>query len=269
MRNFVLFFFLLSVFSINAARVDDVMVHSTAMKRDLPVRLVVPDDANSSKPCAVIYLLHGYGGNSRSWLDIKPELKNYADKENVIFVCPDGKNSWYWDSPKDSAYRFETYVSTELTAWVDSKYPTIKNRNARAITGLSMGGHGALWLSFRHKDIFGAGGSTSGGVDIRPFPNNWEMKKQLGEKAQNEALWDEYTVINQLDKIKNGDLAIIVDCGYDDFFFAVNNALHDKLLAKGINHDYIVRPGRHDGQYWNNSIDYQILFFLKNFKRSF
>jgi len=95
------------------------------------------------------------------------------------------------------------------------------------------------------------------------------MKKQLGEKAQNEALWDEYTVINQLDKIKNGDLAIIVDCGYDDFFFAVNNALHDKLLAKGINHDYIVRPGRHDGQYWNNSIDYQILFFLKNFKRSF
>ena len=39
----------------------------------------------------------------------------------------------------------------------------------------------ACGCTIRHKDVFGAGGSTSGGVDIRPFPNNWEMKKQLGE----------------------------------------------------------------------------------------
>ena len=42
----------------------------------------------------------------------------------------------------------------------------------------------------------------SGGLDIRPFPNNWEMKKQLGEEASNKQRWDEHTVINQLDKIK-------------------------------------------------------------------
>ena len=52
------------------------------------------------------------------------------------------------------------------------------------------------------KMSFGGGGSMSGGLDIRPFPNNWEMKKQLGEEASNKQRWDEHTVINQLDKIK-------------------------------------------------------------------
>ena len=75
----------------------------------------------------------------------------------------------------------------------------------------------------------------SGGLDIRPFPNNWEMKKQLGEEASNKQRWDEHTVINQLDKIKNGDLAVIIDCGCDDFFLEVNKAVHEKLLKKKIN----------------------------------
>jgi S-formylglutathione hydrolase FrmB len=131
-----------------------------------------------------------------------------------------------------------------------------------------MGGHGALWLSFRHKDVYGAAGSTSGGVDIRPFPNNWNMKDQLGELSQNQARWDSFTVINQIDKIKNGELALIIDCGYSDFFFEVNNNLHTKLLANNINHDYLVRPGAHNGNYWNNAIDFQVLFFKKFFVKN-
>ena len=98
----------------------------------------------------------------------------------MIIVCPDGGfGSWYWDSPVDAGSQYETYVSNELVTWIDSKYKTIKTRKGRAITGLSMGGQGALYLAFRHQDIFGAAGSMSGGVDIRPFPetgiwqNDW------------------------------------------------------------------------------------------------
>ena len=131
----------------------------------------------------------------------------------------------------------------------------------------SMGGHGAMWISFRHKDMFGAAGSTSGGVDIRPFPNNWEMSMQLGKEADNREVWENHTVINQIDHLKNGDLAIIVDCGYKDFFFEVNNKFHEKLLEYKIDHDFIVRPGAHTGEYWKNSIDYQILFFKNFFNR--
>ena len=130
-----------------------------------------------------------------------------------------------------------------------------------------MGGHGALWLAIRHQDIFGAAGSTSGGVDIRPFPDNWDMKKQLGEYINNKEIWDNHTVINQINKLQDGTLAIIFDCGFKDFFFEVNNNLHNALLKQGIAHDYIVRPGEHNSQYWGNSIDYQILFFKKFFKK--
>ncbi|WP_302457916.1 alpha/beta hydrolase family protein [Mediterranea massiliensis] len=250
-----------------AAQVDTVMVESRAMNKGVKVVYVVPDKAlgGRAQACPVIYLLHGYGGEAKSWITIKPELPRIADEKGIIFVCPDGKNSWYWDSPLNPAYRYETFVSSELIEYTDRHYRTVASRQGRAITGLSMGGHGALWNAFRHKDVFGAAGSTSGGVDIRPFPQNWEMSRQLGEFAANKKRWDEHTVINQIDKIQNGDLAIIFDCGESDFFLEVNKDLHKRLLGRGIDHDFITRPGVHNSAYWNNSIDYQILFFEKFF----
>ena len=134
--------------------------------------------------------------------------------------------------------------------------------------GLSMGGHGGMWLSIRHQDIFGGGGSMSGGLDIRPFPDSWNMKARLGEYASNKEVWDNHTVINQLDRLKDGSLAIIIDCGADDFFLQVNKAAHEALLKRGIGHDFIIRPGAHNPRYWNNAIDYQVLFFKKFFNKS-
>ena len=249
-----------------ASRIDTLMVRSEKMDREIEVIVVVPEQAINNQKCPALYLLHGYGGDARTWLNIKPELKDMADRDGAFIVCPDGENSWYWDSPTNPKSQFETFVAKELVEYIDANYYTIKDRNGRAITGFSMGGHGGLWLSIRHKDTFGAGGATSGGVDIRPFPNNWEMKKQLGEMSSNMDVWNNHTVINQLDKLKNGDLAIIFDCGSGDFFFNVNNNLHAELLKRGIDHDYISRPGVHDGKYWNNSIEYQWHYFCKFFK---
>lgn len=67
------------------------------------------------------------------------------------------------------------------------------------------------------------------------------MNKQLGEFAANKASWDAHTVVNQLDKIVNGDLALIIDCGEADFFLEVNKDLHNRLLARKIDHDFITR----------------------------
>lgn len=257
----------LATIALQAARVDTVLVKSPSMHKDVKVVYVVPDKAMAKVACPVVYLLHGYGGNARSWVQLKPELLQMADEKGIIFVCPDGKNSWYWDSPQDPGYRYETFISSELVNYTDANYATIRERKARAISGLSMGGHGALWNAIRHKDVFGAAGSMSGGVDIRPFPKNWEMSRQLGEMAGNEAVWEAHTVVNQLDKIANGDLALIIDCGEADFFIDVNKDLHRRLLERKIDHDFITRPGGHTGAYWNNSIDYHILFFDKFFKK--
>jgi S-formylglutathione hydrolase FrmB len=206
--------------------------------------------------------LHGWSGNYANWVTYSPALLNAIDKNNVIAVCPDGDyDSWYFDAPLDTSMKYETNVALEIPAYIDAHYRTIANRNARAITGLSMGGHGALYLAIKHKDIFGAAGSMSGGVDFRPFPENWGIKKYLGDYASHKNNWDRNVVINLIDSLKNGELKIIFGCGVNDFFINVNRALHQKLLDKKIDHDYVERPGEHNWIYWNNAVQYQLLFF--------
>ena len=252
-----------------AAQVDTVMVQSPSMNKEVQVVVVTPNVALGKKAvaCPGVYLHHVFGGNAKTWIGVKPELPQIADEKGIIFVCPDGKNTWFWDSPKNKDVRYETFISSELVNYIDGHYKTVAAPRGRAITGLSMGGHGALWNAIRHTDVFGAAGSTSGGVDIRPFPKNWMMPEQLGEMETNKEVWDQHTVINQVDKLQKDDLAMIIDCGEADFFLDVNKNLHKRLLELKIDHDFITRPGGHNGQYWNNSIDYQILFFSKFFKK--
>ena len=260
--------FLLSFLGLQAAQVDTLLVHSESMNKDIKVLAIRPDKAMKGEQCPVIYLLHGYSDNHEKWLKVRPDLPEIADWDGIIFVCPDGGyDSWYWDSPVIPENRYETFVSKELINYVDKNLNAIPDRSKRAITGLSMGGHGAMWLAIRHLDVFGAVGSTSGGLDIRPFPNNWGMKKYIGERVENLDAWNNHTVINQLDRIKDGDLAIIIDCGVKDFFLGVNKAVHERLLEQKVNHDFILRPGGHNNTYWNNSIEYQILFFKKHFEK--
>ena len=188
--------------------VDTITVKSTSMQALVKNVVILPDSyKNSETHYPVVYLLHGYGGSYETWIGhTKPTLQQEASKLNVIIVCPDGKNRWYWDSPENSKSKFETYISNELIDYIDTNYRTKANHKNRAITGFSMGGHGGLWLGINHPEVFGACGSMSGGVDIRPFPNNWDMKDLLGDYDKNPDNWNEYTVINQLHKIKPNSL---------------------------------------------------------------
>ena len=262
-------YLLFSTACLYAQTTDTVQVYSTSMKKEIPNIVILPASYfhHPQTMYPVVYLLHGYGGNFSTWATYtKPDLDQVASRLELIIVCPDGANSWYWDSPADSSYRYETYASKELVHYIDTHYRTIKSRQGRAVTGFSMGGHGGLWLGFRHNDVFGACGSMSGGVDIRPFPSNWEMDKRLGNYDSHKTSWEQHTVINQLpDNLAQKPLAIIIDCGTEDFFYEVNCSLHTKLLQNHIPHDFIIRPGKHNHAYWNNAIDYQLLFFRKAF----
>ncbi|MEG1617482.1 MAG: alpha/beta hydrolase family protein [Bacteroidales bacterium] len=267
-QNLILFSFLLLSLGAYAAKVDTLRVFSKGMNSAIEVVTVVPEGDPSGKGYPVIYLLHGYGDNARGWVEKNPALTAIADREKLIFICPDGKTGWYWDSPSNPSSRYEQFISKELVAFADSAYQTNPVREARAITGLSMGGHGAMWNGLRHPDVFGAIASMSGGVDIRPFPNNWNMKEHLGERDQHPEVWDAHTVINLVPSIKNMEQAIYFDCGYSDFFFDVNTKLHEKLMEYKIDHDFQVRPGTHNWDYWRNSLDYHVLFFTKYFNKA-
>jgi len=260
--------FILAFFSAKAAKVDTVQVYSASMNKNIKTCVIVPEDyKKSKKKFPVVYLLHGYSGNYASWAKDFKELGKQVDQYGFIVIGVDGNySSWYFDSPIDPKFKYETYVIKELVPFVDKNYRTITSREGRAISGLSMGGHGALYLSFKHQDIFGAAGSMSGGVDFRPFPENWDIKKRLGSIKEFPENWDKYTVTNMLDLVKDNKMKLIIDCGIDDFFMEVNRQLHDKMLALKINHDYIERPGEHNIQYWQNSLKFQLLFFKNYFE---
>ena len=252
---------------VSAATVDTIFTYSTAMKKNIKAVVIMPSDQAATTSLPVVYLLHGHGGNYANWLTRVPELKDYSDSHKVIIVCPDGdKASWYFDSPKLAGSKYETYIATELVNWIDKHYPTIKDKAGRAITGLSMGGHGAMYLSFRHQDVFGAAGSMSGGLDIRPFPK-WDIASHLGTYAEYPANWEQNSVINLTHLLTPGSLSLIIDCGTEDFFYKVNTSFHQKLLDRNIPHDFISRAGTHNWDYWRNAVKYQLLFFNDFFSR--
>jgi len=231
--------------------------------------VVIKPDAykKKSNQFPVVYLLHGYGGDFSNWIKKVNAVKDYADSYQLLIICPDGgASSWYFDSPVDSTMKYETYIGKEVPEYIDAHYHTIKNRSARAITGLSMGGHGAMFLAFRHANFFGACGSMSGLMDLSSTKNKYELMKRIGDTIQHAAYWKNYSVINVIEN-HSDSLAIIFDCGMDDPFFTDNNRLHEKMLKLKIPHDYIQRPGNHNWDYWANSLGYQLMFFRKYFDR--
>jgi len=252
-----------------AGKVDTINVMSNAMHKQVRCVVITPLSYDSSKKIyPVIYLLHGHSGNYAQWINTAPQLKTKVDELQAIIVCPDaGFNSWYFDSEKDSTVKYETFVSRELVNFVDQHYRSYTTRKNRVVCGFSMGGHGALYIAIKHPDIFGACGSLSGGMDLTPFPNNWQIKNLLGDIVTNKSNWEKNSVINMADSLKDKELSIIFDCGIDDFFLEVNRNLHKKLLQLKISHDYIERPGGHNHDYWRNSIDFQLLYFKKFFEQ--
>ena len=267
----LLLFALFLQLSGQAAIVDTVSIPSKAMSKTFKCVVIMPDnyakDTDKSKHYPVVYLLHGYGGWYSNYVTRLPEIVKYADQFQFIIVTPEGKDSWYINSPVDDSMKFETYVGTEIPAWIDTHYTTISDRKGRAITGLSMGGHGGLYLGWRHADLFGACGSMSGGVYLRPFPKNWQLMKRLGDTLSKAENWEKYSVLNVIEEKPKDSLAIIIDCGTEDFFYDVNNRLHAKMEKLKIPHDYITRPGAHNWDYWRNALQYQFLFFSNYFNR--
>ncbi len=247
-----------------------VNVHSAKMNRNIANTVVVPDQyfdpEYQEEQFPVLYLLHGYDGDYRNWAD-KTSLEAVASTYSMIIVCPDGQDSWYVDSPIDPKMQFETYVYKELVTYIDDHFRTIPDPKFRAITGLSMGGHGALTLAFKHPDVFGSCGSMSGCVDITQCADKWKIAQRLGDYAQNKAAWESRSALLMVPNLKPG-LNIIIDDGTGDVFYKMNLQMHEALLQKNIPHDFTIRPGAHTWDYWVNSLDYHALFFAKCFDRA-
>ncbi|HEY1112050.1 MAG TPA: alpha/beta hydrolase family protein [Chitinophagaceae bacterium] len=265
-------FLLLLCFTLKAgaATVDTVSITSQKMQKTFRCVVIKPEAyKKKNTACPAVYLLHGYSGNYSNWIIRVPQLKQFADTYGVLIVCPDGGySSWYLDSPVDSTMRYETYIGTEVPAYIDAHYRTIKRREGRAITGLSMGGHGGLFLGLRHAGRFGACGSMSGGVDLYDTRSKFDLVKRVGDTLTHAGNWKQLSVMNVVEQYPKDSVAIIMDCGVDDFFYDNNRELHEKMVRLKIPHDYIERPGKHNWDYWAIAVEYQLLFFRNYFDKS-
>ncbi len=283
MKSFIQFFLagfcsLSFSFASFAAHVDTLEVTSTLMQKKLKTAVVLLDSyKKSKKPFPVLYLLHGGQGGFRDWLSSPPDkllLHKLADQYNIIIVTPEGSLfSYYFDSPLGKGSQYETFISKEVVETIDNTYRTIQDKKGRVIAGLSMGGHGAMYIATRHPDLFCAAGSMSGVMNINTA--TWKVPPAFAKtRAENFARllgppkdtldpYPSYTVVNMAGQMKANNLQLIFDVGVDDFLIEPNRDMHRRLVANGTPHDYIERPGKHDWPYWENALPYQMLFFVK------
>jgi len=285
MKKYLLFISAILLFSVKnfAATVDTLDIPSAIMKKTYKAAIVLPASyAKNKRSYPVLYLLHGGYGHFDDWLLKTPDkllVQNISDQYNFIVVMPEGEVfSYYIDSPVDKGSQFETYITKEVIEKIDNSYRTIKDRKGRVITGLSMGGYGALYLSARHPDLFCAAGSMSGALN--PDMQAWKLppeatkniknafEKILGPFETNQQVYADASVINKADKIKADSISLIFDDGVDDFLIEANRELHRRLVFNGTPHEYAERPGSHTWAYWQNSLPYHALFFSKVFKEN-
>ena len=126
------------------------------------IRVYLPPSYDfTEKRYPVIYVLHGFGGDSNS---LTRKMESAMDRmifteeiQEAIAVFVDGSNrfggSMYLSSPTIGDY--ETYIRRDLVNFIDRQYRTIPHRDSRGITGFSMGGYGSMHLSLKYPEVFG------------------------------------------------------------------------------------------------------------------
>jgi S-formylglutathione hydrolase FrmB len=267
-----------------AARVDTLAIPSAAMHKTYRAAVVLPASYAKNKKAnyPVLYLLHGAYGHFYNWLKSpadKQLLHRLADQYNLIIVTPEGETfSFYLDSPVKADSQFETYLTKEVIPAIDQTYRTVRARKGRVITGLSMGGFGAMYLSARHPDLYCAAGSMSGALELSsanrkftPEETAWRNKNLapiVGSEVDNPAFFTANSVVNMVDQIHKNGLPIIFDCGVDDGLIEINREMHRRLVYNHTPHDYTERPGAHNWAYWQAALPYQVLFFGEVLKAS-
>ena len=245
---------------IGKGRVEKSSFRSSALGRTMEYWIYLPGgyDANTSARYATAYLLHGSGGFISEWadygvFDTADRLMASGSIPPFLIVLPEGDQEYWVDHVIDkrtgaNGEKWGTYTAKEVVPAIDAKYRTIPRVSARAIGGLSMGGHGAIQLSLNFPGIWGAIGAHS--PALRP---EGDAPTYLGFGV-------DFAARDPLALIKaKPDLARQyswwIDAGELDPWRQPAGLLNDALTQLGIAHSWNPNPGGHELAYWAAHMD--------------
>lgn len=205
----------------------DQSLTSTWMKRKMAYSVWLPNGYDSSKEYPFLYLLHGYGDDSNSWLDkgkARSIAKEYVTKGGtpMVIVMPDGLTSFY-------SGNWESYFHQELIPAVEKAF---RCSGKRAIAGLSMGGYGTLYHALNHPGLFLYAYAMSPAV-------MGDMKSLVDAQAD-KRIFPGFTV-----EVGNQDM-VVDNAGAKD--------LADYMEGQGLHVEYIARDGTHDWNFWQECL---------------
>ncbi|WP_457324291.1 alpha/beta hydrolase [Roseateles sp. P5_E11] len=208
----------------------------------------LPPGYSAQQRYPVLYLLHGIGGNQHEWqgyVRANTVLDNLiADGKALpmIVVMPNGRALPDDSSPPaDRVFtaenaagfaKFERDLIEFLIPAVDAKYPTLADRQHRALAGLSMGGGQSLNFGLAHLDTFASVGGFSSAPNTKPatelLPDPAAARRQLA--------------------------LLYLSCGNKDGLINVSQTVHRALKERGIPHLWNVDESGHDRESWAENL---------------
>jgi S-formylglutathione hydrolase FrmB len=254
------------------SRTDCNAVNSRILKQSVHYCVQLPPDYDSNdakqRRYPVLYFLHGLGQNEQTlfstggWSLIE-DLRRQRKIDDFLVVAPDGGRSFYINSADDS-FRYSDFFLQEFIPHIESRYRIRPGRQNRAITGISMGGYGALRFAFAHPELFSAVSAQSAALTTQaPQELNaaGESNRSLGRLLRpafgqpiDATHWNRNSVFRLA---KSGAIglrkqSIYFNCGQqDDFGFEDGAAtLHRQLDKEGVGHEYRPYTGDHSLTYF-------------------
>lgn len=272
---------------------------SNILNREMSYSVYLPPGYNDSdRPYPVLYLLHGMTGDHVDWVG-KGEVRSIADAAinsglapEMIIVMPDGLFDAFYINNYDKSIRWEDFFYEEFIPTVEKNFRIMSGRNTRAISGLSMGGYGALYHAVKHKDMFSAVYAMSSAVlEREPLKKGEEQNqfdRDFGLKTwgpiDKEGYPENYKAHSVPEMFKamepykapafgmfggGGEVPLprmFIDCGDDDFLLLQNTNLVHIIRGKGYPFQFRVRDGGHTWEYWRTALPTALKFVGEGFR---
>jgi len=271
------------------SRIDCNALNSRILKRPVRYCVYLPsgyDAATAQHPARrypVLYLLHGLGDNEQTLFNsggwtLLDDLRNQRKMGDFLIVAPEGRRSFYINSA-DGTVRYSDFFLQEFMPLIEHKYSIRPGRQGRAISGISMGGYGALRFAFSHPELFSAVSAQSAAL-MTESPHELDAAGGTGVpivsvlgpvfgKPIDVRQWNENNplLLAKKNAAALQKLAIYFNCGQQDNYGFEKGAaeLHDELLKERVKHEYHAYPGDHSITYFLSHFVEVMEFHSKSF----